>query len=113
MANKYTVMRQDKTPSNKLTKEQIEALVTIALRGGKRLAHWNYKRFNQLAEKGLTKVTNKGKVYNTHQLTEAGYEAIMSLTDADASDIYPRVGDIQHAKRWVKYLRGDIPEKPF
>ena len=95
-----------------LDKTQIRTLVEIAQKGGKRRAMWNHRRWNDLERLGLTEVTNRGKVYHTHRLTSLGIQHVLALPDDYSADFYPLPSDIAHAKRWARYLRGDVPHKP-
>lgn len=87
-----------------LSTDEINALVTVALAFGQRRAVSNFKRYNSLAAKGLTKVTHKGKVYYTHRLTRAGIEAVLALPDDYSHGFYPLPQDIKKAKAIARKL---------
>lgn len=89
-----------------LSADEINALVWIALQGGKARAHWNHGKFKTLARNGFTEIIREGKVYTTYKLTRAGVEALLSIPDDynAPGGFYPLPRDIVKAKSIVRGL---------
>lgn len=89
----------------KLTSEEQQTLIHIALSGGKTRANSNHGKYNVLDQKGLTEVVSKGEAFSIHELTPVGIQAILNMPDDLQVDFFPLPTDIAKAKRIVESLK--------